>query len=69
MPSELRARWHIYTAERFNEEQVIVKSLKTHEDRLYVNDQPFVLTHQTSIVDERGRRLRPGRSLRCGAPA
>jgi hypothetical protein len=60
MPSELKARWPVYAGERFNEEQVIVKSLKTHEDRLYVNDEPFVLTHQTSIVDERGRRLRPG---------
>lgn len=60
MPSELEARWPMYTVERFDEEQVIVTSLKAHEDRLYVNDEPFVVTHQTSIVDERGRRLRPG---------
>jgi hypothetical protein len=25
-----------------------------------VNEEPFLLTQQTSIVDERGRRLRPG---------
>ncbi len=60
MPSELASRWPMYTGERFDEQQVIIKSLKTQEDRLYVNDEPFVLTHQTSIVDERGRRLRPG---------
>lgn len=62
MPSELASRWPMYTGERFDEQQVIIKSLKTQEDRLYVNDEPFVLTHQTSIVDERGRRLRPGSS-------
>lgn len=60
MPSELASRWPMYTGERFDEEQVIIKSLKAQEDRLYVNDEPFVLTHQSSIVDERGRRLRPG---------
>jgi hypothetical protein len=60
MPSELAARWPMYTGERFDEEQVIIKSLKSQEDRLYVNDEPFVVTHQSSIVDERGRKLRPG---------
>ena len=60
MPSELNARWPMNRGERVHEEQVIVKSLKAREDRLYVNDEPFVLTHQTSFVDERGRRLRPG---------
>ena len=60
MPSELAARWPMYAGERFDEEQVIIKSLKSQEDRLYVNDEPFVVTHQTSIVDERGRKLRPG---------
>jgi hypothetical protein len=60
VPSELAARWPMYTGERFDEEQVIVKSLKSQEDRLYVNDEPFVVTHQSKIVDERGRRLRPG---------
>ncbi len=60
MRSELESRWPMYTGERFDEDQVIVKSLKSHEDRLYVNDEPFIVTHQTSIVDERGRRLRPG---------
>jgi hypothetical protein len=60
MPSERRARWPLYLGQRLNEEQVIVKSLRTQEDRLYVNEEPFVLTHQTSFVDERGRRLRPG---------
>jgi hypothetical protein len=60
MPSELASRWPMYTGERFDEEQVIIKSLKSREDRLYVNDEPFVVTHQTLIVDERGRRLRPG---------
>lgn len=60
MPSEREVRWPLYLGERLSEEQVIIQSLKTHEDRLYVNDEPFVLTHQTSIVDERGRRLRPG---------
>ena len=60
MSSELAARWPMYAGERFNEEQVIVKSLKSLEDRLYVNDEPFVVTHQTLIVDERGRKLRPG---------
>jgi hypothetical protein len=58
--SELEARWPTYTGERFNQNQMIVKSLRSHEDRLYVNDEPFVVTHQTLIVDERGRRLRPG---------
>lgn len=60
MPAELEARQPVSAGERFDERQVIVKSLKTHEDRLYVNNEPFVITHQTSIVDERGRRLRPG---------
>lgn len=60
MPSELASRWPMYTGERFDESQVIVKSLKSEEDRLYINDEPFVLTHQTKIVDERGRKLRPG---------
>lgn len=60
MPSELAARWPMYTGERFDEEQVIIKSLKSREDRLYVNEEPFVVTHQTSIVDERGRKFRPG---------
>ncbi len=60
MPSEREARWPMYLGETFQEDQVIIQSLKTHEDRLYVNDEPFVLTNQTSIVDERGRRLRPG---------
>ncbi len=60
MPSELAARWPMYAGERFNEMQVIVKSLEAQEDRLYVNDEPFVVTHRTLIVDERGRRLRPG---------
>jgi hypothetical protein len=60
MPNELAARWPMYTGEKFDEEQVIIKSLKSQEDRLYVNDKPFVVTHETSIVDERGRRLRPG---------
>lgn len=58
--SELAARWPKYAGERFDEEQVIVKSLKSQEDRLYVNDEPFVVTRQSKIVDERGRRLRPG---------
>jgi len=57
---ELAARWPMYAGERFDEEQVIIKSLKSREDTLYVNEEPFVITHQTSIVDERGRRLRPG---------
>jgi len=60
MPSEEAARWAGYLGDRFTEDQVIVKSLRTSEDRLYLNEEPFVLTHQTSIVDERGRRLRPG---------
>ena len=60
MLRELAARWPVYAGERFDEEQVIIKSLKSREDRLYVNDEPFVITHHTSIVDERGRRLRPG---------
>jgi len=60
VPSELEARWPTYLGERFAEDQVIVKSLRASEDRLYVNEDPFVLTDQTSIVDERGRRLRPG---------
>ena len=60
MPSELASRWSMYTGERFDEAQVFIKSLKSQEDRLYVNDEPFVLTHQTSFVDERGRKLRPG---------
>ncbi len=60
MRSERASRWPVYMGERFNEAEVIVKSLTSHEDRLYVNDEPFVVTHQTSIVDERGRRLRPG---------
>lgn len=60
MPSELAARWPMYSGERFDEEQVIIKSLKSQEDRLYVNDEPFIVTHQTSVVDERGRKLRPG---------
>jgi hypothetical protein len=60
MPSERAARWTRNLGEKFTEDQVIVKSLRTSEDRLYVNEEPFVLTHKTSIVDERGRRLRPG---------
>jgi|GEM_PF-3197248 len=60
MPSELASRWPMYTGERFDEAQVIVKSIKSQEDRLYVNDEPFVVTHQSKIVDERGRKLRPG---------
>ena len=60
MPRERAARWTRYLGERLTEDQVIVKSLRTSEDRLYLNEEPFVLTHQTSIVDERGRRLRPG---------
>jgi hypothetical protein len=59
-PSELEARWPADLGETFIEEQVIVRSLRTSEDRLFVNDEPFVLTHQSSIVDERGRRLLPG---------
>jgi hypothetical protein len=60
MPSELASRWPMYTGERFDERQVIVKSLERQEDRLLVNDEPFIVTHQTTIVDERGRKLRPG---------
>ncbi len=60
MPSERESRWPMYSGERFDEQQVIVKSLRTQEDRLYVNEEPFIVTHKTSIVDERGRRLRPG---------
>lgn len=60
MPSELASRWPMYTGERFDEVQVIIKSLKSQEDRLFVNDEPFVVTHHTLIVDERGRRLGPG---------
>jgi hypothetical protein len=60
MPSELASRWPMYTGERFDEAQVIVKSIKSQEDRLFVNDEPYVVTHQTKILDERGRRLRPG---------
>jgi hypothetical protein len=60
MPSEREACWPTYLGESFTEDQVIVKSLRTSEDRLYVNEEPFALTHQTSIVDEKGRRLRPG---------
>ena len=60
MPSEREARWLKYLGESLTEDQVIVKSLRASEDRLYVNEEPFVLTHQTSIVDEKGRRLRPG---------
>ena len=60
MPSEREARWPLYLGESLTEDQVIVKSLRTSEDRLYVNEEPFVLTHQTAIVDERGRKLRPG---------
>jgi hypothetical protein len=60
MPSELASRWTMYTGERFDEAQVIIKSLKSQEDRLYVNDEPYVVTHQTKILDERGRKLRPG---------
>jgi hypothetical protein len=59
-PSEFEARWPTYRGGRVAEDQVIVKSLRTSEDRLYLNEEPFVLTHQTSIVDERGRKLRPG---------
>ena len=61
MPSELASRWPMYTGERFDEAQLIIKSIKSQEDRLYVNDEPYVVTHQTKIVDERGRKLRPGR--------
>ena len=39
MPSELASRWPMYTGERCDETQVIVKSLKSQEDRLYVNDE------------------------------
>jgi hypothetical protein len=60
MPSEREARWPTYLGESLTEDQVIVKSLRTSEDTLYLNEEPFVLTHQTSIVDEKGRRLRPG---------
>lgn len=58
--SGMEARSPMCQGERFVEEQVIVKSLRTSEDRLFVNEVPFLLTNQTSIVDERGRRLRPG---------
>ena len=60
MPSELASRWPMYTGERFDEAQLIIKSIKSQEDRLYVNDEPYVVTHQTRILDERGRKLRPG---------
>jgi hypothetical protein len=60
MQSEREARWPKYLGESLTEDQVIVKSLRASEDRLYVNEEPFVLTHKTSIVDEKGRRLRPG---------
>jgi hypothetical protein len=60
MSSEAGARRPMNLAGSLMEEQLIVKSLRASEDRLYVNEEPFVLTHQTSIVDERGRKLRPG---------
>jgi hypothetical protein len=59
-PGEREGRVLRYGSEKLTEEQVIVRSLRAHERRLYVNEEPFVLTYHTSIVDERGRRLRPG---------
>lgn len=60
VPGGMGVRRPMDVGERLTEEQVIVQSLKAEEDRLYVNDEPFVVTHRTSIVDERGHRLRPG---------
>jgi hypothetical protein len=60
MPRDMGARRPIDWVESLSEEQVIVQSLKVEEGRLYVNDEPFLVTHRTSIVDERGHRLRLG---------
>ena len=36
----------------------LVKSLRKQEDRLFVNDEPFVLKRQTRFEDERGAKIR-----------
>jgi len=59
MPSEEEAHRQGYTDTGGTAEQVAwVKSLSTQEDRLFVNDEPFVLKRQTRFEDERGARIR-----------
>lgn len=59
MPSEEEAHRNGDTGTGGTAEQVAwVKSLRKQEDRLFVNDEPFVLKRQTRFEDERGARIR-----------
>jgi hypothetical protein len=58
MPSEEEAHRNGDTGTGGTAEQVAwVKSLRTQEDRLFVNGEPFVLKHQTRFENERGARI------------
>jgi hypothetical protein len=58
MPSEEEAYRYGYASEGMRHEQVAwVKSLRKHEDRLFVNGEPFVLKRQTRFEDERGAKI------------
>jgi len=58
MPSEEVARRDGHAGTGATAEQVAwVKSLRTQEDRLFVNGEPFVLKRQTRFEDERGAKI------------
>ena len=46
------------TQEVTAEQVAWVKSLRKQEDRLFVNDEPFVLKRETRFEDERGAKIR-----------
>ena len=56
MPSEQEAR-HDTGRGSTVETVILVSSLRTQEDRLFVNEEPFVLKRQTRIEDERGAKI------------
>lgn len=59
MPSEEEAHRQGYTDTGGTAEQVAwVKSLRKQEDRLFVNDEPFVLNRETRFEDDRGAKIR-----------
>lgn len=61
MPSEQATREQTYGSGGTTFVQVArVSSLRKHEDRLFVNVEPFVLKSETRFEDERGRRIEMG---------
>ena len=58
MPSEQKALQERYAGSGAGTETIArVKSLRRHEDRLFLNGEPYVLKRTTRVEDEEGARI------------